>query len=366
MKRVGLILLCMLLMLGGCKNPAKLEDGIAAEVYIARSLNNEFDYYYVQNDTIIKADGYALSFNSGVPLSIRDQAGSYFGLDGYGMYSEGYGQLDDYYIDETTEIYLYNKDRVPNILYFKNGVQQEIKIATSSCRQIQVMNGYLYLLSFGPAEEEYNKATVEKIHLETGDSEMLHYRFPIFENAMAEVGFATTRVNSDESLFYRLRELSQNGDSRELLFLAYPDGTYREIEASDPANNEFELAFETENGYGILETPRYAVENPRDSFFLRLRYFDRQGNELEQKMLDSSEMIAKTEKTLHLSRGAAYHEGELYLSVSDGSHLHLFRYNIDDQTTIYDGEIEGVNSIEYRLVSVRNGKPYTFYGNGLS
>lgn len=369
-QKVLLLFLCLTLSFSfsGCKK-TQLNDGVAIEFYCLESMGCDQigDLYYLQGTSYVwEKNSYMPDYIGGTPKAIREQAASHFDTDGHGLYEE-LGQLDDYYVDESIELYLYTKslDQSTTVLYFKDGIQQALEVSTANCHRMQYRDGYLYLHPYPQNEEGKKILTIEKIHLDTGETEFITYQLPYYgETTMPTNVFALNRINSDGSLLeshYDLSLISTNsGTGRFLSCIAYPDGRYYEILPEDPQNNKFILAFETEQGYGFLETNERKEDAEVEDFFLKIRYFDREGKELGQEKIDCSKIVARSKKPVHLERSVDYYGGVIYFAVGDFEHFYNYTYDLETKELCEGAKIKGFNCEEYRVVRIENGKVYTF------
>ena len=358
MKRMFAVFLCILFFLSGCKKRTELIDlngEIAIELYTNKTNSEENNCYYLSGGNTVETDGYMPCYHGGTPYWVRDLAGGHFKKTGHEMYQE-HGQLDDYYIDESDEIYLYNYQNIPEILWFHDGIRQNIQATIDSCRQIQVTNKKLYLIGLNiELKDGCAFRMVEKIALETGKQETLEYRIP-YQEGISKVGESTTRINSDESFFSHMDVFG----GRDNIRLSFADGRYKVIETSKE-KMVICLVIEFADGYGILEAPhREAIENKED-FYLILRYFDYEGNETGQKNLDCTKMISASDNTLRmgLDCSAMYYDGNVYLALANGAVVNCFRYDLKNGETEFVGFVKEPLICESRLVLVKENNIYS-------
>lgn len=369
-KKCILLLLC-LYILGGCAAPkAAITDGIAYELYVDSSYlkpnSNYYNIYHIQNQQLSKFGDYKLAFGSGTPTYIRDKVGAHHGTDGHGMYKQGYGQLDDYYIGETFEAYLYVDitNGTPDLMYYEDGVRQSIEVPDNiEFRQMQYRDGFLYLHSLSIKNDaKTNIFYVFKIDTTTKQTELLQYAQPYHENIIPYSGDACQIIIENDALLTYYQYLDEKASNllNATVCLSYTNGKYVEIPALDASRNVVALVFETEQGFGILETVASLEGLTEEDFFLQLRYFDAQGNQIDFKDIDCSQIISTAKEPVLARSGAQYYDNTLYLSISTYAvkSTYVFEYDIDEQRMSYCDKVSG-NAYEGQLVEYKNGIPYS-------
>ena len=124
--------------------------------------------------------------------------------------------------------------------------------------------------------------------------------------------------------------------------------------------NDISMVFETEQGFGILETVTSIDGMTEDDFFLQLRYFDAQGTQIDSKDIDCSQIISTAKEPVLLIRGAQFFDNMLYLPISTHSikFTYVFEYDIAAQRMTYCDKVNGV-ACEGQLVEYKNGIPYS-------
>lgn len=361
MKKRIWLLLC-LFILSGCS--PSIQDGVAYELYVdssaSETASSNYTLYHMQNKKIYEVGRYMPCYEGGTPRHIRDKVGKYFGTDGRGMYDQGYGQLDDYYIDENIEAYLYVQADSLNLMYFEKGIQQNIELPDNSdfYRQMQYCNGYIYLIGFFDQKSEYSECTVMKINTQTKRVESLKYRRPIYESVIEYANDESRIIIEGDMLISHYTVLDDLPKSKEMICLSSPDGKYREIEAMDPDKNYIPLVFETPQGFAMLETVDNVEKLSESDFFMLLRYFDTEGQEILQKQIDCSKVLNKVRKPTYVNDGAQYYNEKLYFATYADGKSYLFEYHIPDQVMTYCGNVPGIAE-EAQIIEYRNGIPYS-------
>lgn len=371
--KTALSLIALTLIFAGCAAPkATILDGIAYELYVDSSIlkSTDSDYYniyHIQNQQLGEFGDYRKAFGNGTPKYIRDKVGAYHGTDGHGMYEQGYGQLDDYYIGETFEAYLYVDitTGVADLMYYENGVQQNIEVPNDiEFRQMQYRDGFLYLHSLSVINDKKNNIFyVLKIDTITKKTELLQYAQPYHENSIPYFGDSRQIIIENDALltYYMYFEKADATDLNATVCLSYLNGEYVEISALDAMRNDISMVFETEQGFGILETVASIEGMTEEDFFLQLRYFDAQGTQIDSKEIDCSQIISTVKEPVLIRNGAAQVFGNtLYLPISTYSNksTFVFEYDIAEQYMTYCDKVSGV-AYEGQLVEYKNGIPYS-------
>ena len=368
MIKKGFLLLLCLLVLSSCAAPHAITDGTVYELYMDSSaLNSTSSYYtlyHMQNRQLSKTGRYKPCFSGGTPVYIRDKVGAYYGTDGQGMYSQGYGQLDDYYISENIEAYLYVLGGVSNLMYFENGVQQDINIPGDiEFRQTQYRDDFLYLIGFfGGNSTDTCTCDVLKIDTTTKQTELLQYKRPYYQNIIPYSGDEYTIMIEGDILIskYWIHSADDPSALNETVCISYPGGKYIEIPTLDKYRNSFVSIFETGQGFGVLESIANIEDLSQEDFFLQLRYFDTKGNQTDSKEIDCSTVLSTARETVFIVGGAQYYDDMLYLAISTHNckTSYIFEYDIKEQSMTYCDKVSGIPE-EAQMVKCKNGVVYS-------
>ncbi len=367
LKRILLIFTCVILFfnLSSCQK-RHLTNGIAVECYCEETIvgtTGRTIFYLQGTHKTAERNAYTLGWVGKTPLYVRERAASHFKTDDHEIYKE-LGQLDDYYIDENIELYLYNKSNPHNstILYFKDGIQQPLE-PTIDGRSLQYIDGSLYLLDLPYKKSDHLSIQAEKIDLSTGESQIITYRLPYCDSPLQTDYYNTSRINSDGSLWTSYADLTPIQEGLLAPFvscISYPDGKYYTVEPRDPVNHTFRLIFETEQGYGLLETAEHMESSKPGDFFLQIRYVDREGKELGYEDIDCSKILKRLDGLMFLKKGVAYHDGIIYFAVEE-DHLYNYTYDLKTKKLQEGAKIKAHPCQEYLIVRIKDGNIYSLY-----
>lgn len=368
MIKKGILLLLCLLTLNSCAASHTITDGTVYELYMDSSALNStpsyYTLYHMQNRQLNKTGRYKPCFHGGTPVYIRDKVGAYYGTDGQGMYSQGYGQLDDYYIGENIEAYLYVLDGVSTLMYFENSVQQDIKIPGDiEFRQTQYREDFLYLIGFfGENSTDACTCNVLKIDTTTKQTELLQYKRPYYQNIIPYSGDDYTIMIEGDILIskYCIYSADDPFALNETVCISYPDGKHIEIPTLDKYRNSVPLIFETDQGFGVLESIANIEDLSQEDFFLQLRYFDTKGNKIDSTDIDCSTVLSSAKETVFIVGGAQHFDDMLYLAISTHNckTSYIFEYDIKEQSMTYCDKVSGIPE-EAQMVEYRNGVAYS-------
>ncbi len=358
-----LMCLCLLINLSSCQK--HVSDGIMIEMYCKESMNETHGStaFYLQGSEIIKKrDAYIPAWFGGTPYYARNKASEHLGKTVHEVYEE-FGQLDDYYIDEHVEFYLYNgvSTLKSTVLYFKDGIQQSLT-TTINGKDIQYKNEYLYLISLPYNKDGILFQSVEKICLSTNTSQIINYQFPYCESFLQMDHYNTSHVNSDDSIWLSIVDLTPIGEgssARYISYLSYPNGKCYTVEPNIPTKNEFRLIFETEDGYGLLETNLHTDDSKLKDLTLQIRYVDRLGNDLSSEVIDCTDIKSKFKQPAFLNHdNAGYYDGTIYFLIGHNNCFYNYTYNLRTKKLTGSPQLNIFTCKEYQIVRVENNKLY--------
>lgn len=320
--------------------------------------NNATGYlmYVFQNGSLIEKGDCSLSLDGCTPRYIRTRAAQHDGIDNHAAYLL-YGQLDDYWVDETKEFYLYSSGDVTTVLYYNNNAKKEIEVPNDGFeyRHLRYKDDTLYLVSSAEIKNNLMNFNVVKIDPEKNQSTTLHFSAPEWKSYMPMGPANTLRIlTADDNLLDVYSVHDEKDEYKMVAFMMRPDGTYKEIPFEKPYGL-VAFFYNTAEGFAMLEHSMDGSERKKEDFYMRVRYFDKDANELRSKEIDCTELQAKTKGLLNVEHAVAYHDGVLYIGVSADGRLYLCRYNEETEQLTIDQSVRGRWGCELELVEYRGG-----------